>query len=68
MQSQEHFIVDLTDPILRQQQFANLGRSFKGVLFDPGNAIPSHVQLHQVRQSSEQTIRLDANQFVVVEQ
>lgn len=68
VQSQEHLVVNLRDPVLGQQKLGNLGRPLEGILLDTGNAVPPHVQLDQVRQPSKQTVRLDAHQLVIVEQ
>lgn len=68
MEAQEHLIVNLIDSILGQQQLIDLGGALEGILFDARDLVAAHVQLDEVGQPSEQAVRLDPAQLVVVEQ
>lgn len=67
MQSQEHFIVDFGDFILRYEHILNLRCTFEGVRFDAGNLIATQIQFHKIWQSTKQTIRFDTAQFIIVQ-
>lgn len=68
MQSQKHLIGNLLNLILAQLQILYTGCTLEGVRLDASQLVALQLQLNQVRQATEQSIRVDATQFVVVEQ
>lgn len=68
MQSQKHLIRYLLYLILAQLQILYAWGTLEGVRLDARQLVPLQLQLNQVRQTTEQSIRIDATQFVVVEQ
>lgn len=68
MQSQKHLVRNLLNLILAQLQILYAWCTLEGVRLDASQLVPLQLQLNQVRQATEQSIRVDATQFVVVEQ
>lgn len=68
MQSEEHLVVDFTNLILGQLKILDLQRSLERVRFDARDQIAAQIQLHQIGQTPEKSVGLDADQLVVVQQ
>lgn len=67
MQAQKHFIRNFAYLIFSQHQFLYTIRTLKGVRFNAGYVIAPQIEFNQMWQTSKETIRFDAAQFIVVQ-
>ena len=68
MKPQEHLVVHFGDFVFTQKQLLYPGGTLERVRFDAGYLISAQIQLCQIWQPTEQSIRLDAIKLVIVEQ
>lgn len=67
MQTQKHFIRNLTYFIFGQNQFLYTIGTLKSIRFNAGYMIASQIEFNQMWQTSKETIGFDAPQFIVVQ-